>query len=81
MTLIYLLFSIAPLAVAPSLTPSLLLGDVLRPGLRSPTNSTNQPSLSSLSPQQTSPSFNFQKAHWDNFAFYFDTHCPSAEEY
>ena len=27
------------------------------------------------------PSFNFQKARWDGFAFFFDTHCPSAEEY
>ena len=27
------------------------------------------------------PFFNFQKARWDDFAFYFDSHCPSAEEY
>ena len=27
------------------------------------------------------PSFNFQKARWDGFASYFDSHCPSAEEY
>ena len=27
------------------------------------------------------PSFNFQKARWDDFAYYFDSHCPSAEEY
>ena len=27
------------------------------------------------------PSFNFQKAHWDGFESYFDSHCPSAEEY
>ena len=27
------------------------------------------------------PSFNFQKARWDRFASYFDSHCPSAEEY
>ena len=27
------------------------------------------------------PSFNFQKARWDDFALYFDSHCPSAEEY
>ena len=25
--------------------------------------------------------FNFQKARWDDFAFYFDSHCLSAEEY
>ena len=27
------------------------------------------------------PSFNFQKAHSHGFASYFDSHCPSAEEY
>ena len=27
------------------------------------------------------PSFNFQKAHWDGFASYIDSYCPSAEEY
>ena len=27
------------------------------------------------------PSFNFQKACWDDFVFYFDSHCPSAEIY
>ena len=27
------------------------------------------------------PSFNFQKARWDAFASYIDSHCPSAEEY
>ena len=32
-------------------------------------------------PNKCPPSFNFQKAHWDGFASYFDSHCPSAEEY
>ena len=32
-------------------------------------------------PNQRSPSFNFQKARWDVFAFYFVSHFPSAEEY
>ena len=32
-------------------------------------------------PNERPPSFNFQKARWDDFAFYFDSHCPSAEEY
>ena len=32
-------------------------------------------------PNERLPSFNFQKARWDDFAFYFDFHCPSAEEY
>ena len=27
------------------------------------------------------PSFNFQKARWDGFASYFDSHCSFAEEY
>ena len=30
---------------------------------------------------ERSPSFNFQKARWDDFASYFDSYCPSAEEY
>ena len=32
-------------------------------------------------PNERPPSFNFQKACCDGFAFYFDSHCPSAEEY
>ena len=32
-------------------------------------------------PNERTPSFNFQKACWDGFASYFDSHCPSAEEY
>ena len=32
-------------------------------------------------PNDRPPSFNFQKACWDGFASYFDSHCPSAEEY
>ena len=32
-------------------------------------------------PSERPLSFNFQKARWDDFAFYFDSHCPSAEEY
>ena len=31
-------------------------------------------------PNERPPSFNFQKARWDDFASYFDSHCPSAEE-
>ena len=34
-----------------------------------------------FSPNECPPSFNFQKACWDDFASYFDSHCPSAEEY
>ena len=32
-------------------------------------------------PNEHPPSFNFQKARWDDFASYCDFHCPSAEEY
>ena len=32
-------------------------------------------------PNERPPSFNFQKACWDGFASYFDSHCPSAEDY
>ena len=32
-------------------------------------------------PNERPPFFNFQKARWDDFAFYFDSHCPSAKEY
>ena len=32
-------------------------------------------------PNERPPSFNFQKARWNDFASYFDSHCPSAEEY
>ena len=32
-------------------------------------------------PNESLPSLNFRKARWNDFAFYFDSHCPSAEEY
>ena len=32
-------------------------------------------------PNKRPPTFNFKKARWDGFASYFDSHCPSAEEY
>ena len=32
-------------------------------------------------PNEHPPSFNFQKACWGDFASYFVSHCPSAEEY
>ena len=32
-------------------------------------------------PNERPRSFNFQKARWDGFASYFESHCPSAEEY
>ena len=46
--------------------------------------SDHLPILLSLSPvfcpNERPPSFNFQKARWDGFASYIDSHCPSAEE-
>ena len=32
-------------------------------------------------PNEHPPAFNFKKACWDDFAFYFDSRCHSAEEY
>ena len=32
-------------------------------------------------PNECPPSFNYQKARWDDFALYFDSHCHSAEEH
>ena len=32
-------------------------------------------------PNEHNPSFNFQKARWDGFACYFESHCASADEY
>ena len=32
-------------------------------------------------PNNRSPFFSFLKAHWDDFAFYFDSYCPFSEEY
>ena len=32
-------------------------------------------------PNEHHPSFYFQKARWDDFASYFDSHCPPAEKY
>ena len=32
-------------------------------------------------PNERPPSFNFQKARWDGFASYIDSHCPSTQEY
>ena len=34
-----------------------------------------------LRPNERSPFFNFQKARWDDFVSYFDSHCSSAKEY
>ena len=39
------------------------------------------PLSSVFRPNERPPSSNFQKARWDDFASYFASHCPSAEEY
>ena len=39
------------------------------------------PLSSIFSPNERPRSFNFQKARWDGFASYIDSHCLSAEEY
>ena len=85
MTLTQPPFSIAPLLTFPLL---LLLLLFLAPGrcFRTWVLTIYQfffPSLSlrSFAPTSVPLSFNFQKARWDGFAFYFDSHCPSAEEY
>ena len=36
--------------------------------------------LRSFAPTYVSPSFNFQKVRCDDFVFYFDSHCFSAEK-
>ena len=90
MTSTHPLFSIAPLAVAPLLTSPflLLLLPFLAPGRCFRTGVlTILPILLSFPlspvfrPNERPPSFNFQKACRDGFASYFDSHCPSAEEY
>ena len=90
MTLTHPLFSIALLAVAPLLTFPLspLLLPFLAPGrcFRTWVLTTSQffylsLSLRSFAPTSAPPSFNFQKARWDGFASYIDSHCPSAKEY
>ena len=89
MTLIHPPFSIAPLAVAPpdiSFAPSSLAFSCSWEVLQD-LGSDHLPILLSIPlclayhPNERPPSFNFQKACWDGFASYFDSHCPSAEEY
>ena len=84
MTLTHPPFSITPLLTFPF--PPLLL-HFLAPGrcFRTWVLTTYQFFYLFLSlvfrPNERPPSFNFQKARWDDFAYYFDSHCPSAEEY
>ena len=90
MILTYLLFSIALLVVAPLLTSLLLppLSSSLARGRRFKTwvlitYRFYQLSLfiQPFAPTNVSLSLNFQKARWDDFVFYFDSHCLFAVEY
>ena len=91
MTLTHPLFSIAPLAVAPPLTsPFLLLlllflahGRCFRTWVLIIYQffCLSVPLSPLFRPKERPPSFNSQKSRWDGFASYFDSHCPSAEEY
>ena len=72
-------FYIAPLptfSLFPPLSPFLAPGRCYRTWFLT----TYQFFYLSLSLRPFAPSFNFQKAQWDDFASYFDSHC-SAEEY
>ena len=90
MTLTYLLFFIAPLAVAPTLTsPFLFFSLALSCSWEVLQNlcSNYLPILLTVPlspvfrPNERLPSLNFRKARQDDFAFYFDSHCSSAQEY
>ena len=92
MTLTHPPFSIASLAVALTVAPDISFApsslafscswEVLQD-----LGSDHLPILLSIPlfpafcPNECPSSFNFQKACWDDFASYFDSHCSSAEEY
>ena len=90
MTLTHPPFSIAPLGVAlpltslfaPSSLPLSCSWEVLQDlGFDHLPILLSIPFSPVFRPNKRPPSFNFQKARWDGFASYFDSHCPSAEEY
>ena len=87
MTLTHPPFSIAPPAVAPLLTSPSTLAFSCSWEVLQDLGSDHLPILLSIPlspvfhPNERPPSFNFQKARWDDFASYFDSHCPTAEEY
>ena len=81
MTLTYVLFSIVPpmtFQLLFSFSPYLAPGRCFRSWVLI-AYQFYKPSL--FRPNERLPSFNFQKARLDDFAFYFDSHCSSAEEY
>ena len=61
--------------------PFLLLRSASGPGSWPLTNSSICPLSPVFLPNERPPFFNFQKARWDDFVSYFDSHCPSAAEY
>ena len=80
MTLTYLLFSIAPPLTSSLLPPLLLLGGAQDLGSDYLPTVQTVPLSPVFRSNECLPSFNFHLARLDNFAFYFDPHCP-AEEY
>ena len=83
-------FSMAPLLVAPVLTSPFLRSSLALScswEVLQDLGSDHLPIFLSVPlspiyrPNEHPPSFNFQKARWDNFASYIDSHCRSAEEY
>ena len=81
MTLTHPPFSIA-LPLTSPLLPSLLLFPAPGRCYRTWVRTIHQFFyLSRFRPNERPPSFNFQKARWDGFDSYFDSHCPSAKEY
>ena len=87
MTLTHPPFYIAHLAVALPLTEHFSLALSCSWEVLQDLGSDHLPILLSVPlslvflPNERPPSFNFLKAHWDDFVSYFDSHCPSAEEY
>ena len=84
MSLIYVVFSIAlPLTspLLPPLSPSLALGRCFRTWALITYQLCTIPLSLVFRPNERPPSLNFGKVRWDDFAYYFDYHCPSAEKY
>ena len=89
MTHTYLLFFIASLAVTPHLTSSLLFSlslscswEVLQNlGFDHLPILLTVPLSPVFCPNKSLPFLKFLEAWWDDFGFYFDCHCLSAEEY
>ena len=81
--LTYLPFSIAPLhCFAPSSLALFFSWEVLQDlGFDHLPILLSVPLSSVFCPNYRPTFFNFPKAHWDDFASYFDSHCSSAEEY